>query len=227
MITPSLLRLIGLGIIAYLLGSIPSAVWIGKSFFGKDVRDYGSHNAGTTNVMRVLGVKAGIPVLIIDVLKGFLAVKLAQWAIDAEGMPLDGNDLVAVQIGLGVLAVLGHMLPIFARFKGGKGVATLLGIVCALHGPATLVALGVFIFTLFLSHYVSLSSIMAGLTFPIAVILIFKEPKPLLIGFSVFAGVALLWTHRKNILRLCSGEEGKATFLFKNKDENPPSATTV
>ena len=204
---------------AYLLGSVCSAVWIGKLFCHTDVREQGSHNAGTTNVMRVLGVKMGIPVLIIDVLKGFLAVALSRGFTDIEGAPIEGNALISIQILLGLLAVTGHMYPVFARFKGGKGVATLLGVVSAIHGPATLIALSVFIVVLLLSHYVSLSSILAGVAFPCAVIFLFHEQIPVLRVFSVAACLLLLFSHRKNIRRLIRHEEGKATFLFKEKQK--------
>src|SRR5436190_3997200 len=110
---------------AYILGSIPSAVWIGKIFYGIDVREYGSGNAGATNTFRVLGKKAGIPVLAIDVLKGFSAVSLAYF--QSEWVPAT-NAFVIFQLTLAVFAVLGHVFPVFAGFRGGKGVATLLGI---------------------------------------------------------------------------------------------------
>ena len=200
-------------ICAYLLGSIPAAVWIGKAAKGVDVREYGSKNAGTTNTMRVLGVKTGIPVLIIDVFKGFAAVKLALLSpVFAAGT----NDFVNFQLGLGVAAVLGHVFPVFAGFRGGKGVATIVGILLALCWQATLVAIVVFFITLFISKYVSLSSLMMGLSYPVSVILIFKTDSISMKIFSVAVCILLLITHRKNISRLLNGKEGKATFLFKN-----------
>ena len=197
---------------AYLLGSIPSAVWIGKAAKGVDVREHGSKNAGATNTMRVLGVKTGIPVLLIDVFKGFAAVMLALWS---PTLAAGTNDFVNFQLVLGAAAVLGHVFPVFAGFRGGKGVATIVGILLALCWQATLVAIVVFFITLFISKYVSLSSLMMGLSYPVSVILIFKSDSITLKIFSIAVSILLLITHRKNISRLLNGKEGKATFLFK------------
>jgi len=197
---------------AYLLGSIPSAVWIGKSIKGVDVREHGSKNAGATNTMRVLGVKTGIPVLLIDVFKGFAAVKLALLSPTFE---TGANAFVNFQLVLGAAAVIGHVFPIFAGFRGGKGVATIVGILLALHWQATLVAIAIFFISLFISKYVSLSSLMMGLSFPVSVIFIFNTESISLKIFSIVVCVLLFVTHRKNIGRLLNGKESKATFLFR------------
>ena len=197
---------------AYLLGSIPSAVWVGKAAKGVDVREHGSKNAGTTNTMRVLGFKTGIPVLLVDVFKGFAAVKLALLSTTFEAA---NNSFVNFQLALGAAAVLGHVFPVFAGFRGGKGVATIVGILLALSWQATLVAIVVFLVTLFISKYVSLSSLMMGLSFPVSVIFIFKSDSISLKMFSVVVCILLFVTHRKNISRLLNGNENKATFLFK------------
>ena len=197
---------------AYLLGSIPSAVWIGKLTKGVDVREHGSNNAGTANTMRVLGVKIGIPVLLIDVFKGFAAVKLVLFAPFIE---TGTESFVSFQLAFGALAVLGHVFPVFAGFRGGKGVATIVGILLALHWQATLIAIVVFLIALFISKYVSLSSLMMGLSFPVSVIFIFKTDSISLKIFSVAVCLLLFITHRKNISRLLNGNENKATFLFK------------
>ena len=197
---------------AYLLGSVPSAVWIGKAAKGVDVREHGSKNAGATNTMRVLGVKTGIPVLLVDVFKGFAAVKLALWSPVFEA---GTNAFVNFQLILGAAAVLGHVFPIFAGFRGGKGVATIVGILLALHLKATLVSIAVFFISLFISKYVSFSSLMMGLFFPASVIFIFKTDSISLKIFSVAVCILLFVTHRKNISRLLNGKENKATFLFK------------
>jgi glycerol-3-phosphate acyltransferase PlsY len=199
---------------AYLLGSIPSAVWIGKAAKGIDVREHGSKNAGATNTMRVLGVKTGVPVLLIDVFKGFAAVKLA---LLSPAFEVGTNAFVNFQLALGAAAVTGHVFPIFAGFRGGKGVATIVGILLALHWQATLVAIVIFFITLFISKYVSLSSLMMGLSLPISVIFIFKTDSISLKIFSVAVCLLLFITHRKNISRLLHGNENKATFLFKGK----------
>ena len=204
-------------ICAYLLGSIPSAVWIGKMTKRVDVREHGSKNAGATNTMRVLGVKIGIPVLLIDVFKGFAAVKLA--LLSPLFVP-GTNPFVTFQIGLGAAAVLGHVFPVFAGFRGGKGVATIVGLLLALHWPATLVAIVVFLISLFISKYVSLSSLLMGLSFPVSVIFVFKTYQNTCTSleiFSIVVCVLLFITHRKNIYRLLKGNENKATFLFKKK----------
>ena len=197
---------------AYLLGSIPSAVWVGKAAKGVDVREHGSKNAGTTNTMRVLGFKTGIPVLLIDVFKGFAAVKLALLSTTFE---VGTNSFVNFQLALGAAAVLGHVFPVFAGFRGGKGVATIVGILLALHWQATLVAIAVFLIALFISKYVSLSSLMMGLSFPVSVIFIFQSDSISLKIFSAVVCILLFVTHRKNISRLLNGNESKATFLFK------------
>jgi len=197
---------------AYLLGSIPSAVWIGKATKGVDVREHGSKNAGATNTMRVLGVKIGIPVLLVDVFKGFAAVKLSLCSPFFES----GTDaFVIFQLVLGAAAVLGHVFPVFAGFRGGKGVASIVGILLALHWQATLVAIAVFFTSLFISKYVSLSSLMMGLSFPVSVMFIFKTDSVSLKIFSIAVCILLFVTHRKNISRLSNGKENKATFLFK------------
>ena len=199
---------------AYLSGSIPSAVWIGKATKGVDVREHGSKNAGATNTMRVLGVKTGIPVLLADVFKGFAAVKLASLSSFFES----GADyFVVFQLVCGAAAVLGHVFPVFAGFRGGKGVATIVGILLALHWQATLVAIAVFLISLVISKYVSLSSLMMGLSFPVSVIFIFKSDSISMFIFSISVCLLLFVTHRQNIARLMNGKENKATFLFKKQ----------
>jgi glycerol-3-phosphate acyltransferase PlsY len=198
------------GLLAYLLGSIPSAVWIGKSIHNIDVREHGSGNAGTTNVIRVLGWKTGIPVLIIDIIKGWVAAMLPVF------FHLAGNGsalLVNLQIGAGVIAIVGHIFPVFAGFRGGKGVATIFGVLLAVHFLLTLCALGVFLVVLLITGIVSVSSMAAGLSFPIYLFLLFETPSLLFKVFSVFVAIALIATHRKNIGRLLKGEEKK---LFRS-----------
>lgn len=200
---------------AYLLGSIPTSVWIGKRFFNTDVRQHGSKNAGATNTMRVLGVKPGLIVLLIDVLKGWTAVHLIRLT---DGVTQGTSEYVTFQLLLGAFAIVGHIFPLYANFRGGKGVATLLGIVLALHAPATLVCMGIFLIFLVTTKYVSLSSLAAGVAFPIMVIFIFKSDTPPLILFSLAISVLLLVTHQKNIERLIKKEENKATFLMRKKN---------
>lgn len=205
---------LGLLFIAYLMGSIPSAVWIGKALYGIDVRNYGSGNAGATNTFRVLGKKAGIPVLISDVLKGFIAVKLA-W-ISGEYLP-GTQQYINFALFLGLAALLGHIFPVFAGFRGGKGVATLLGILCGIHPQAALVCSAMFVITLFLTQYVSLSSLMAALTFPTVIMFIYHETVPSLNFFAMFVCVMVFITHQKNIERLLKGQESKTLISFRKK----------
>ncbi len=196
---------------AYLLGSIPSAVWIGKYFYRIDVREYGSGNAGATNVFRVLGKKAGIPVLLIDVLKGFAAVNLAYLSHYIPG----SNQFINLQLVLGIASLVGHIFPIFASFRGGKGIATLLGIILAVHPYAACISIVIFIIVLLISSYVSLSSMSAAVAFPLIVILIFKTTTPSLIIFSILIAIMVLITHQKNIERLLRREESKANLIKK------------
>jgi len=201
-------------LLAYIMGSVPSAVWIGKMFYGIDVREYGSGNAGATNTFRVLGKKAGIPVLIIDILKGFAAVELPHFTDLVPG----SVQFVNLQLVFGVAALFGHIFPIFAAFKGGKGIATLLGIVLAVHPCAALASIGVFLVVFLISHYVSLGSITAAVAFPILVIFVFKAQIPSLVIFSLAIALLVLITHQKNIERLIKREESKSRLIKKKSN---------
>ncbi|MBS1637243.1 MAG: glycerol-3-phosphate 1-O-acyltransferase PlsY [Bacteroidetes bacterium] len=205
------LTIIVLPAIAYLLGSIPTAVWWGKGFYGIDVREFGSGNAGATNTFRVLGRRAGIPVLIIDILKGIAAVSLALFS---DFVP-HTSQFINLQLALGVAALVGHIFPVFAGFRGGKGVATLLGVVICLHPLACACSLGVFLAVLMLSRYVSLSSMMAGATFPIFLNIVFKNQNPTLTVFSCIVALLLIITHKKNITRLLKRQESKVNLFAK------------
>ena len=198
-------------VLAYLLGSIPTSVWVGKWFHGKDVRDYGSGNAGATNTIRVLGWKAGIPVLIVDMFKGWLVVHLAY--ITYFYVP-KSDDFITYQLVLGTAAMVGHIFPVYVGFRGGKGVATLFGIILALNPVSTAVCIGIFLVIIFLTKYVSLGSIIAGFSFPFVLILIFHTTTPSLMIFSLAVAILLLFTHQKNIERLLRNQESKATFLI-------------
>lgn len=198
-------------LLAYLLGSIPTAVWIGKAFYNIDVREFGSGNAGATNTFRVLGKKAGIPVLIIDIIKGGLAVSLAWFS----GFDPQSIFFTNFQIALGLAALLGHIFPIFAGFRGGKGVATLLGVVICITPISCSLALVVFLLVLFTTRYVSLSSISAGLSYPFILNLGLKNHDVTLIVFSILVAVVLVFTHRKNIVRLLKKQESRVSLNNK------------
>jgi glycerol-3-phosphate acyltransferase PlsY len=201
-------------IVAYLLGSIPTSVWIGRIFYGIDIREHGSGNAGTTNTFRILGAKAGIPVFIFDAFKGWAAVKLiyfSDYYIPATG------DYINAQLLFGLAALLGHIFPVYVGFKGGKGVATLFGIVLGIHPYSAMLAVGIFAISLVVSRYVSLSSMIAGFSFPILIIVVFETTTISLIFFSMIIAVLLLLTHQKNIERLLNKEESKFTIKKKNQ----------
>ncbi len=200
-------------VVGYLLGSIPTSVWVGKWFFGIDIREHGSGNAGATNTVRILGWKAGIPVFIIDGLKGFAAIELAY----LSPIELHSNWFINFQLALGLTALVGHIFPLFACFKGGKGVATLLGIVLTLTTWPGLLVFGTFLIILLLFKYVSLGSIAAGFCYPFVVSFIYPSTPDALKIASIIMALALLFTHRKNIQRLLSGKELKADFLHKKK----------
>ncbi len=210
---------------AYLLGSIPTAVWVGKWFYNIDIRNFGSGNAGATNTLRVLGWKAGLPVFIIDGLKGAAAVELIYLMKIWPGLSIyysfvsGTNVFVSFQLILGFTALIGHIFPIFAGFRGGKGVATLLGVVIAINPLPALLAFVVFVIILLLFKYVSVGSITAGLSYPLMIFFLFPHTQLSLKIASIFMSLALILTHKKNIRRLIKGEESKALFLFKSKKE--------
>ncbi len=201
-------------LLAYLLGSIPTAVWVSKIFFGFDIRNYGSGNSGATNTYRVLGAKWGSFVMIVDMLKAIIAVKLV---FLLPGGYLSDDALVNLQIGLGLAAVLGHIFPIWAEFKGGKGVASLFGMVLGIQPNVALICVGIFILVLYLTRWVSLSSILASIAFPIFILVIFNEPEKLYRVFAITVAMLVLLTHQKNITRLIKGNESKVPIL-KHRD---------
>ena len=196
-------------LVAYLLGSIPTSVWIGKAFYKIDVREFGSGNAGATNTFRVLGKQAGIPVLIIDILKGTTAVSLAY----LSGFLTNSYEFINLQLALGVAALMGHIFPIFAGFRGGKGVATILGIVICILPVSCALSLIVFLIVLFSSRMVSLSSMIAGASFPIMLNVVLGNTNPILTTFSIVVAVLLIVTHRKNIIRIVKKQESKVQLF--------------
>ena len=203
-------------ILAYLCGSIPTAVWIGQAFFDVDVREYGSGNAGATNTFRVLGKKAGIPVMLIDILKGWTATNLAYFIGVSTTGAYNSAAYINYALALGIAAVMGHLFPIFAGFRGGKGIATLFGMILAINLPAALVCVGVFITVLLITRYVSLGSIIAGFTYPICVTFVFPMYIRSVIIYGMCMCLLILVTHQKNIERLLKGTESKVN-LFKRK----------
>ncbi|GAB2684447.1 glycerol-3-phosphate 1-O-acyltransferase PlsY [Mucilaginibacter koreensis] len=207
---------IGALILAYLFGSIPTAVWIGQAFYGIDVREYGSGNAGATNTFRVLGKKAGIPVMLIDILKGWTATNLAYFiGASVTGAP-QSIAFTNYELALGITAVMGHLFPVFAGFRGGKGVATLFGMVLAVDLHSALLCVAVFIVVLLITRYVSLGSILGGFAYLIGVTFIFPVYIKSVVIYGMCICVLIMVTHQKNIERLLKGKESKVN-LFKRK----------
>ena len=195
------------------MGSVSSAVWLCRWMKGVDVRNLGSGNAGFANVMRNLGPQVGIPVLVIDTMKGFLAVGLAYLI---PGLESDTEIFYVAQIAFGMAALIGHLFPIFSGFRGGKGVATGLGIVLALFPLGAILSLAVFVIALLISQYMSLGSLLAGISFPLFVMFLEPADNVPLIIFSWLVAVLLILTHQKNIDRILKGQEHRAS-IFKKK----------
>ena len=200
--------------LSYCIGSIPTAVWISKAVHGIDIRDYGSGNAGATNTFRVLGSRLGTVVMLVDVLKGFIATSLY---ILLPIYLVDELQRTNFMIALGLAAVIGHIFPIWAGFRGGKGVATLLGMAIAIQPLVAACCLSVFLLVLFLTRFVSLSSILAGICFMVCILFIFNEKEPLYRIFAVMVALMVVITHQKNIGRLIRGTESKIA-LQKRKN---------
>lgn len=196
---------IGLLLVAYLLGSFPTGFLAAKLLKGIDIREQGSGSIGATNVLRTLGKGPAIVVLLVDALKGALAIALANWIYpftNNESLPLPWLVTLA-----GLFAVIGHSLPVWLNFKGGKSVATSLGILLAMSWQVGLATLGVFAVVVAITRIVSISSIAGAIAVSLFMIL-FKQPLPYLI-FAIAAGIYVIWRHRSNIQRIIAGTEPK------------------
>jgi acyl phosphate:glycerol-3-phosphate acyltransferase len=199
-----------LAVIAYLIGSIPTSVWIGRRFYDVDVRNHGSGNSGATNSLRVLGKKAGAIVLLIDILKGWLAVGIIYFSTYPPG----SSQRMHLEVVLACAAILGHIFPVYVGFKGGKGVATGMGIILAFSPIVALFCLLVFVIVFFLFHYVSLASMLAAISFPVWMAVMSKMHYKWVLAFSIFLPLLVIIMHRKNIVRLFKHQESKIQ-LFK------------
>ena len=209
---------IALGLMtSYLIGSISPSIWIGRIFYGVDVRTKGSCNAGRTNTIRVLGLRAGIIVFIIDVLKGWFALWLSSIFVQAF---LEGGDMELFGVGAAAAVVLGHVFPIYEQFRGGKGVATMLGVLIYLYHDIFLILLAIFIVVFLVWRYISLGSITAAVCFPVVYTLnaIYRTENfhLVLFLFALAVAIFIVATHRKNIGRLIRSEEKK--FQFKKTE---------
>ena len=189
---------------AYLLGSIPSGLWIGRKFFQIDIRQHGSGNLGATNSFRILGKKAGTIVLLMDLLKGSISVLLLK-QMDLHGI----SPLI-----IALFAVVGHTYPLFANFKGGKAVATFAGVILAYQPVLFLIGLGIFILTLAISKMVSFTSM---LTISIGVLLSLYFQDMVLTTIALFADIFIIYRHRTNIQRIFNGTEPKVDIFKRNK----------
>jgi glycerol-3-phosphate acyltransferase PlsY len=202
-------------IIAYLIGSIPTSVWVSKYVFDIDIRNYGSGNAGATNTFRVLGSKWGSFVMLVDVSKGVLATSLY---ILTPFYLTDELARTNFMIILGMTSVIGHIFPIWAEFRGGKGVATILGMAIAIQPLVAVLCLVVFALTLITTRFVSLSSMLAGVAFMVLILFIFNERETLYRLFAIIVALMVVITHQKNISRILKGTESKVP-LFRNKNK--------
>ncbi len=201
---------------AYLLGSIPTALWVGRAFFQlPDIREHGSGNAGATNTFRVLGKKAGSFVLLVDALKGFVAAyALPHWLLSQGAIP--ASQLAYYQLACGALAVVGHIYPVFAQFRGGKGVATILGMMLGVAPAPVGVCLIIFLLMLAVFRYVSLASMTAGVAFALLQLLpAFRPAQPFMVGVGFVLAALLIYTHRANIGRLRAGTESRVPLWGK------------
>ncbi|KXT76616.1 glycerol-3-phosphate 1-O-acyltransferase PlsY [Streptococcus sp. DD12] len=197
-------------IVAYLLGSVPSGLWIGQIFFGKNLRDYGSGNTGTTNTFRVLGKKAGILVFLLDVLKGLLPTLFPYWF---------GISPASVWgIVFGLAAILGHIFPIFAGFKGGKAVATTFGALIGIAPLYLIYCACVFTIALYLTSMISFASITTAVMgilgiclFPLFHVII-PRYEPLFSIVFILVGLGIIWLHRSNISRILKHEESTISW---------------
>jgi len=199
-------------LLAYFIGSIPSAIWVSKWFFGIDVRDYGSNNAGATNTFRVIGKFAGFTVLFFDILKGWASVKLLTTFILYQ---TDSLEFINMQLIVGITAVLGHVFPIYEKFQGGKGVATLMGIILAINFSAAIGCVIIFLVIFIFFSYVSLGAIVAAIFFPIITVFILRIESLSLIYFSIFISILVILTHKPNIYRLLNKDENKMKIKLK------------
>jgi glycerol-3-phosphate acyltransferase PlsY len=213
--------------LSYIIGSFSPAIRFGKFFYGIDVRDYGSKNPGANNVQRVLGWKPALLVFLFDTFKGVAGASLAHFTSFETGT----NMFVGAQIALGLTAVLGHIFPVFHQFKGGKGVATITGVLWAIHPYAVLICFGIFLIMFLITRYVSLSAIISITLFPFFVNSLFAlwlDPKVTLTLkiFSIIIAVVIWLTHISNIKRIIKGKEEKFR-LNKGITEVPEEVRTI
>lgn len=215
-----LITVILFSLVAYILGSVPTSVWLGKYYFKIDLRKHGSGNPGATNTFRVLGKRAGTIVLLGDILKGAIATTLAVVLLRFDF--IHTGELMRFKLLFGVLAVVGHVFSVFLNFRGGKGVAALLGMTLAVAPEGAVISIAVFLAVLIVSKYVSLGSMIGALAFPITLIILpaLRPDDPILIVYGILLTVVILWTHRTNIKRMFKGEENKTYLISRSNKED-------
>lgn len=206
-------------LLSYLVGSIPTSIIISKSVAGIDIRDYGSGNAGGTNVFRVLGWKYGILVILLDAFKGVVAVVFIARLFFLTELPFENpspfDDFTFVQLLAGISAVIGHVFTVFAGFRGGKGMATAVGMAASLMTIDVLIAAAIFLIMIIKFRYVSLGSISAAISLPIILFIrenlfhVHIQGYHTLIAFSIFIALFIIYTHRSNIQRIIAGKENR------------------
>lgn len=220
-------------VISYLIGSIPTSLWVGKLFKGVDIRNHGSGNAGATNTFRILGWKPGVVVLAIDFMKGFACawwVSNLAYVISSGPIPVIPNwSLNAfLMIICGITAVIGHMFPLYAKFDGGKGMAAATGMLVAIEPLAVGISFVIFLAVMFSSRFVSLASLVAAFIYPLTLLIeryVFSfEIDGSVIILAAFIGLFIIYMHRGNIKRLLNGTENKVRSFkpakgWLNKDK--------
>lgn len=204
-----MLSIIGVVLLSYIIGSVPTSIILSKFLRGIDIRDFGSGNPGGTNVLRTLGWGPGLVVIFVDIAKGWVAA----FYIASLGYENGILSPMLVQIIAGVSAILGHVYTVFARFKGGKGVGTAAGMLLAIYPVALIFCLIVFLIVAFTSKFISLASMLAAITLPVSLYLLElyagSSTPPVQFYFALFVMLFILYTHRSNIRRLLKGEENR------------------
>ncbi|NIT61391.1 MAG: glycerol-3-phosphate 1-O-acyltransferase PlsY [Aliifodinibius sp.] len=234
--------MIALGVVlllSYLVGSIPSSIWVGKIVKGVDIRNHGSGNAGATNTFRLLGWQPGVAVLAIDFFKGFASSYwISQFAYQIGSGPVSMFEFWSLDpflsITCGIAAVVGHMFPLYANFEGGKGMATAAGMLCGIEPVSVGITAAVFLIVLLSSRFVSLASLVAAFVYPLVLVALrygygWDIDGSILI-FAAIIGLAIIVKHKGNIKRLINGTENKISSFspavgWLNKDEKPQSGS--
>jgi len=224
-------------LLSYLVGSIPTSIWVGKLFKGVDIRKHGSGNAGATNTFRLLGWQPGVIVLVFDFFKGYSSsFWISQLAYHIGSGPVSLFDFWDVhpflKIACGIVAVIGHMFPLYANFDGGKGMATAAGMLCGIEPVSVGITAAVFLVVMLISRYVSLASLIAAFIYPLVLVTLrygfgWDLDGSILI-FGALAGIGIIIKHRGNIKRLLNGTENQVSSFkpavgWLNKDEKPHS----